>query len=43
MKAQVGELTEESEEIVLYIEREAVTSRMVYRPAERSLQLLSEA
>ena len=38
MKAQVAEL---AEEILLYIEREAVTSRMVYRPAERSLQLLT--
>jgi uncharacterized protein YutE (UPF0331/DUF86 family) len=43
MKAQVAELAEELEEILLHIEREAVTSKMVYRSAERSLQLLTEA
>lgn len=43
MKAQVAELAEELEEILAHIERESVTSRMVYRSAERSLQLLTEA
>jgi uncharacterized protein YutE (UPF0331/DUF86 family) len=43
MKAQIAELAEELDEVLAYLEREAVTSRMVYRSAERSLQLLTEA
>jgi len=43
MKAQVAELAEELEEILQQLESEAVVSRLVYRAAERSLQLLTEA
>lgn len=43
MKAQVAELAEELEEILDQLESKTTTSRMVYRAAERSLQLLTEA
>lgn len=43
MKAQVAELAEELEEILKHTESKAIVSRMVYRSAERSLQLLTEA
>jgi uncharacterized protein YutE (UPF0331/DUF86 family) len=43
MKAQVAELAEELEEILMLLNGDTVVSRMVYRAAERSLQLLTEA
>lgn len=43
MKAQVAELAEELEDILIQLDRDAVMSRIVYRAAERSLQLLTEA
>ncbi len=43
MKAQVAELAEELEDVLAHLEGDAAMSRIVYRAAERSLQLLTEA